>query len=90
MKRIHALNVIIDLVKSVQKIPDAGTLIVFPVEGPIVSQEADPSKDLHEIVTHFFLVENIFEDIAAILRYSRIRIDFRHYILDVVLLCLFR
>ena len=60
------------------------------VEGTVISQEADPSEDLHEVIPHFFLVEDIFEDITAVLRHGRICIDFRHHVLDVVLLCLFR
>ena len=36
MKRIHTLDIIIKLVQPMQQIPDAGTLIIFPVKATVL------------------------------------------------------
>ena len=85
MKRIHTLDIIIKLVQPMQKIPDAGTLIIFPVKATVLPQKADALEYFHKIITHFFLLKDILENIAAVLCHRRICIQTRHHVLDVVL-----
>ena len=39
----------------------------------------------HKVITHFFLLKDILENIAAVLCHRRICIQTRHHVLDVVL-----
>ena len=85
---LNALDIVSDLLQPVQQIK--GTCVMIPVVGiaAIFLQKIDPAHDIHDVISHFFIMKNIIEYITSVLDYIRICGLQPHHIVDIDLLCL--
>ena len=83
---IHTLNIVIDFVQTMQKIPDRCVLFIFLAQAPVVLQEVDLIQNFHQGLPHFFMMNHVLENITAVLRHKRICAQLRHRIHNQILL----
>ena len=63
---VNTLDIVIDLVKAVHKIPDAGIVVVVMLVAAVIPEKIDPVKELHKLASHSGVTVDIIENIAAV------------------------